>query len=731
MVCFVLIVWSRYIAAAENTAIQGLVVSANDQTAIPYALVSIKGAGDVHTRADEDGEFVLKVSGPGTYTIKASINGDLVGESQAVIVDTRKPEDRISLQVVLSAQAPGLVVIARAPLDQASAIRISKQELTRIAGTSGEPLLAIQSLPGVAVGADGSADPAIRGSFPGDNLYYVDFLPIGYLLHLSDTISVFPGNFIKEIDFYPSAFGPEFGDKIGAVFDISFIDPDTNQWRRTLDISLLGFNANMHGPIADNHAVYLGFRRGFLDIAAKVSDFEERNNQRLIDEPTYIDFQGKYVWHANPNNKFSLTVLGANDSAATASNPPEYAWLENNDFGWKSVATTWDLSWGKLKNKLSLGYLHTNEEETNGPVYEQKIQRDAVYVKNKLRYRMNDKHDLLMGGELSSLQLYDLEQYNYYCGDEGPCRATPEIDARINRGAAYLKDRWRLWKTGFADIGVRLSGNDLVKQFYLEPRLGVNWHITPKASVSAAWGRYNQIPNVKYILGSLPSPNLRHLRSKHSSLGLTYQFSQGWSSKTELFYKWTWGHVGCSPVRGNCINSGSSEAYGLEWMIKKALTDRFSGWLSFTASRAQYINEETDYKFPTHHDQPIIASLVVSYKIATDWFFDSKFYYRSGRPYTPIDDVIPVVDEETGEIAFYQPTLGDNLSARYPAAQRLDIRLSKKWKFSSWDLDAYVGAINLLDRDNVSEYSYSFDYSEKYPGFELPRIITLGITATF
>ena len=110
-------------------------------------------------------------------------------------------------------------------LSHAHFLRISREELDWVAGTSGESLIATRSLPGVAVGAEGSADPAIRGSFPGDNFYYVDYFPIGYLLHLSDTISVFPGNFIKEIDFYPSAFGPEFGDKIGAVFDISFIDP--------------------------------------------------------------------------------------------------------------------------------------------------------------------------------------------------------------------------------------------------------------------------------------------------------------------------------------------------------------------------------------------------------------------------------------------------------------------------------------------------------------------------
>jgi len=101
--------------------------------------------------------------------------------------------------------------------------------------------------------------------------------------------------------------------------------------------------------------------------------------------------------------------------------------------------------------------------------------------------------------------------------------ATPTIDKRLNRGSAYLKDRWRLWQSGFFDVSLRLSGNDVVKEFYLEPRLGMNWQFTSRASVSAAWGRYNQMPYIGYISGEYTSPDQQHSRSDQSSRGYSIQ----------------------------------------------------------------------------------------------------------------------------------------------------------------------------------------------------------------
>ncbi|MBL0350443.1 MAG: hypothetical protein IPP68_08715 [Elusimicrobia bacterium] len=49
---------------------------------------------------------------------------------------------------------------------------VTKEDLRLVPGTQGDPLKVLQSLPGVAVGSDGSSDPAVRGTAPIDNLLH-------------------------------------------------------------------------------------------------------------------------------------------------------------------------------------------------------------------------------------------------------------------------------------------------------------------------------------------------------------------------------------------------------------------------------------------------------------------------------------------------------------------------------------------------------------------------------
>ena len=64
---------------------------------------------------------------------------------------------------------PDVVVYADRNPDKVGKLSISGKELEQVAGGAGDPLRAMQALPGVIVTDDTSANPAIRGSAPGDN----------------------------------------------------------------------------------------------------------------------------------------------------------------------------------------------------------------------------------------------------------------------------------------------------------------------------------------------------------------------------------------------------------------------------------------------------------------------------------------------------------------------------------------------------------------------------------
>ncbi|HEY0722212.1 MAG TPA: hypothetical protein VGE50_13270, partial [Gammaproteobacteria bacterium] len=71
-------------------------------------------------------------------------------------------------------QMEAVVVTGEAPAEEESpplGYELDHETLTTMPGGGGDPLRAVQALPGVAVNNDASAAPAIRGSRPEDNSY--------------------------------------------------------------------------------------------------------------------------------------------------------------------------------------------------------------------------------------------------------------------------------------------------------------------------------------------------------------------------------------------------------------------------------------------------------------------------------------------------------------------------------------------------------------------------------
>jgi TonB-dependent Receptor Plug Domain len=106
-------------------------------------------------------------------------------------------------------------VVGKRARNAAGKLTITGEELGRVPGSSGDPMKGAQSLPGVATTDDSNGQPAVRGARPSDNLYYVDFLPIGYLFHLGGFASTFNANLIRKFDLATGAWSPEYGDAVG------------------------------------------------------------------------------------------------------------------------------------------------------------------------------------------------------------------------------------------------------------------------------------------------------------------------------------------------------------------------------------------------------------------------------------------------------------------------------------------------------------------------------------
>ncbi len=167
---------------------------------------------------------------------------------------------------------------------------------------------------------------------------------------------------------------------------------------------------------------------------------------------------------------------------------------------------------------------------------------------------------------------------------------------------------------------------------------------------------------------------------------------------------------------------GFGRSYGLEVLLRHALTDRFFGWIAYSLSRT-----ERDYLGGTEFslgpfDQPHNLIVVASYKLPYDFIVGARMRFASGPLDTPI--VGAVYDANAN---YYFPLQGKPNSRRLPAFFQLDARVDKRFVFQSWMLSLYLDVQNMTNQQNVEGVANNFDYTKEQYIYGLPVIPSIGI----
>src|SRR5699024_10744564 len=87
-------------------------------------------------------------------------------------------------------------------------------------------LKAIQLLPGVQTGNDGSTGLFVRGGSPDQNLILLDGVPVYNVSHLFGFLSVFTPEAIQSADLYKGGFPARYGGRLSSVLDIRMKEGD-------------------------------------------------------------------------------------------------------------------------------------------------------------------------------------------------------------------------------------------------------------------------------------------------------------------------------------------------------------------------------------------------------------------------------------------------------------------------------------------------------------------------
>ena len=143
------------------------------------------------------------------------------------------------------------------------------EKLLKIAGIDNDPLNAVYSMPGVVyAGGDDGGEPAIRGSSPDDNAFYIDNLPVGYIFHLFGD-SIFNKNIVRDFSLEPAAFDSQYGNATGGIFDVQLRDPRHQDISTTIDASLIKIGILVEGGTFEDQAFYASYRRSNIPLISR------------------------------------------------------------------------------------------------------------------------------------------------------------------------------------------------------------------------------------------------------------------------------------------------------------------------------------------------------------------------------------------------------------------------------------------------------------------------------
>ena len=720
-------------AYASELMVSGFTLEKGSRKPLSRVQVIVRENEALTAISDDQGRFELSFPRTGRYTLTAATLGSAGPVNIIIELKADTPLPTPTFYLPSPPVLDEVVVQEERSNDHVSKSMMTGDEARHIAGSSGDPLVSLQSLPGVVATGAG---PAVRGSGPADNLYYVDDLPIGKIFH-STGISVFNADLIQDFNLYSAAFPPRYGDATGAIIDVALRDPRSDRMGGKVNINVIGADFLVEGPTAENQSMYFAARRSYIDLLIK----QVSQNGVTIQIPNYSDYQGKYIWKINDTDRLTFHLLDATDrldlSIAGNSDIARQQPVLSGDLSFSDnyamQAAVWDARvFTDSQNKLALEHNTAESNSTVASAGNISVSQETNMLRELMHIPLAENNELILGSDFGrTLTSVNADAINASCTQfQAGCDLSSAPRAQLiesfytNSWDASAQDRNRVSSKLTLIGGVHYSGEDYLNKSYTEPRLGAEWDWDERTLLTAGWGLHNQMPAEQEMARNFGNTNLGHLRAEHSVVGITRKLENDWSWKAETYYKKLSDLVVNDPQL-NYVNGGSGTAYGEELLIKKDGHSDLTGWLSVSLAHSQLQNDLTGESFRYQYDEPINTTLVTTLKLNHDWTMGSKWTYHSGSPYSP---VIGTTQDSTGR---YIPIYSAVNSATLPAYHQLDLRFDRNYVYDKWKLNTYFELNNVYFRKNVVGYSYNANYTVATPVSPLVIPVTFGVQAEF
>ncbi|MBN2530802.1 MAG: TonB-dependent receptor plug domain-containing protein [Deltaproteobacteria bacterium] len=633
-------------------------------------------------------------------------------------------------------EAASFETVVKAPplKKETTSHKLTREEFTRIPGTSGDIVKSVTTLPGVGQTFDGEAGVIVRGSPPADTGYYVNGINIPLTFHGDMTAtSIFNEKLLASMEFYPGNFSVQYGDAMGGIINITPKTLDSDQYLTQLDSNLRYSGFSVEGPIG-KHWQWAGAGRHSYSIFDK--PFRDAFHPDDPSEYTYrfYDYQSILQYHKPGKRKVTLFIFGTDDESESKVEFPELDYKQHiqKKFGFHKIQLARERKWGdNVTNQLQMA-LEYQRTEPDLLGYQRFILKAVpFYLRDELHIAASDNVRLRLGLD-AKLGYAWWEVTNF--GGQRYDGSTP-----FAFPGTWLELEYYPVKKLTTISGVRVSLAPRIMTVAVDPRFAVRYQFKRGTVFKGGFGIFHQPPADEDQDKDYGNENLEMQRAIHYSAGVEQQFFEHIHLNMEGFYRnLSNGVVQTDEIRPdgspvNFDNDGQSQVLGLETMLRHTPSSHFFGWISYTLMKATS-HPKGAPKLPAGFDQRHILTAVANFTFNRGFELGFKFQLATGRPYTPIVRFVQrseYVAAQQRTYEWYEPVWGKPNSGRMPLFHQLDIRFEKRFDMTHFDWTVYLEIINVYNQRTPTYYFWVPDSTRVLEHASNHFYPNVGLTASF
>lgn len=633
---------------------------------------------------------------------------------------------------------------------QLSAVEVPVAQLKTVPALFGETdvIKALQLLPGVQDGSEGSAGFYVRGGGPDENLFLLDGVPVYNINHLGGFFSVFNADAIKNVTLYKGGFPARFGGRLSSVLDVRMKDGNNERLHGDVSVGLISSKVNLEGPLFNPNTTFnISARRTYFDLLMKpvlLIMKKQEEYERLNAGYYFYDLNVKVSHKFSDRDRLYLSFYSGDDGV--------YARMKDRYSTYESeMRMKWD--WGNLIGALRWNHMITNKLFMNSTVtYTQyRFNMDAgvseenfddsyrydvdmgyrsgihdVAAKVDFDYAPSPAHDIKFGAGytahkfrpgVSAAKVVDAE-----AGGEHVTQSSEvgDEDVYAHEASVYVEDNLSVGSLLKANVGLHYSAFAVQGKFYhaLQPRLSARLLLTEDLSFKAGYAYMNQYVHLLSNNSlSLPTDlwvpvtsRIEPMAAHQVSAGFFYNlldlldFSvEGYYKKMDNLLEYRDGatFLGSNVGWEDKVCSGRGWSYGVEFLVQKTVGNT-TGWIGYTWSKAERLfdrpGEELNFGqvFPAKYDRRHDVSVVVSHKFSDRFDISGTWVFSTGNAATlnmQTYDAVDMIKHYGWGYGGELPYIEHRNNFRYPSYHRLDLGVNfhkkKKRGVRTWNISVY------------------------------------------